>query len=561
MDLSFEIIQALKTIARSKEVDESLIIETLEAGLISAARKKFGAESRIEVDIDQEENRLNVYCCKDVVREVEDPQTQMSLEAARELEPSAEVGREIKFEIPLADFGRNAIQAAKQVVIQRVREAERDRVFREYEDRIGEVVSGNVQQIERGNLIVNLGRTEALLPQREQIPREQFRQISSIRALIIDVSRSSKGPQVILSRSHPDFLRRLFAMEVPEIKDGTVEIKAVAREPGGRSKIAVHSHDDKIDAVGACVGMKGSRVQTVVRELNGERIDIVLWGEDPVAFVTRALSPAKVVHVDVDEPDGKVTVVVADDQLSLAIGKGGQNARLAAKLTNLKIDLINESQYSERLEFQKLARLPVSDIPGISEKLRGKLAAAGYDTADELSRASILDLIEIEGIGEKTAAKVVEAAKDKISELREQFEADRAAAAEAEAAEEEYEPEIEDEGEEAPVEEAEEPDAAEDDDAVEESAEEPEWDTEGEPEESDEAGEPEDLEEPEKPRAGQGPGKPDEDVPANEAEEPDEEPVGEYGAEDEKMREPGESAERRDENSPDSGGPEKEVGG
>ena len=220
-------------------------------------------------------------------------------------------------------------------------------------------------------------------------------------------------------------------MEVPEIKDGTVEIKAVAREPGGRSKIAVHSHDDKIDAVGACVGMKGSRVQTVVRELNGERIDVVLWGDDPIAFVTRALSPAKVVHAELDEPDGKVTVVVADDQLSLAIGKGGQNARLAAKLTSLKIDLINESQFSERLEFQKLARFPVSEITGISEKLRGKLAGAGYDTADQLSRASILDLVEIEGIGEKTAAKVIEAAKDKISELKTQFEADRAAAAEA----------------------------------------------------------------------------------------------------------------------------------
>jgi N utilization substance protein A len=499
MDLSFEIIQALKTIARSKEVDESLIIETLEAGLISAARKKFGAESKIEVDINQEENKLNVYCCKDVVGEVEDPQTQMTLEDAREIDPSAEVGGELKFEIPLAQFGRNAIQAAKQVVIQRVREAERDRVFREYEDRIGEVVSGNVQQIERGNLIVNLGRTEALLPQREQIPREQFRQVSSIRALIIDVSKSSKGPQVILSRSHPDFLRRLFAMEVPEIKDGTVEIKAVAREPGGRSKIAVHSHDDKIDAVGACVGMKGSRVQTVVRELNGERIDIVLWGDDPIAFVTRALSPAKVVHAELDEPDGKVTVVVADDQLSLAIGKGGQNARLAAKLTSLKIDLINESQYSERLEFQKLARFPVSEISDISERLRGLLSAAGYETADELSRASICDLVEIEGIGEKTAAKVVEAARKKIGELREKFEADRAAAREElEALGEEDEEEIEDEGEEETGEELQEPEEGEEAEDAEEPGEEPDRDLGGEPEEA------EDVEAPEAMRGQNG---------------------------------------------------------
>jgi N utilization substance protein A len=486
MDLSFEIIQALKTIARSKEVDESLIIETLQAGLISAARKKFGAESRIEVDYSQEENRLSVYCRKDVVDKVEDPQTQITLADARRIDPSAELGQELKFEIPLAQFGRNAIQTAKQVVTQRVREAERDRVFREYEDRIGEVVSGNVQQIERGNLIVNLGRTEALLPQREQIPREQFRQISSIRALIIDVSKSSKGPQVILSRSHPDFLRRLFAMEVPEIKDGTVEIKAVAREPGGRSKIAVHSHDDKIDAVGACVGMKGSRVQTVVRELNGERIDVVLWDDNPIAFVTRALSPAKVVHAELDEPDGKVTVVVADDQLSLAIGKGGQNARLAAKLTSLKIDLINESQYGERLEFQKLARFPVSEISTISEKLREKLAAAGYQTADQLSRASILDLIEIEGIGEKTAAKVIEAARGKIGELKAQFDADRAAAEEEPEAEEEegIEPEPDEEADD--TEDVGEGDTGED--VIEASEEPPEAEGAGQPDEGEETG-------------------------------------------------------------------------
>jgi N utilization substance protein A len=426
MDISFEIIQALKSIARAKDVDEGLIIETLQAGLISAARKKFGPESRITVEIDEDLSKLTVYCCKDVVDIMEDGQIQISIEDAREIDPAAEVGGEIKIEIPLQQFGRNAIQAAKQVVIQRVREAERDRVYREYEKRVGEIVSGGVQQVDRGNIIVNLGRTEAMLPQREQIPREQFRQGSAIRAYIIDVTKSSKGPQVILSRSHRDFLKELFAMEVPEIKDGTVEIKAVAREPGARSKIAVHSNDEKVDAVGACVGMKGSRVQTVVRELNGERIDVVLWSDDPIAFVTRALSPAKVVHAEIDEQDSKVTVVVADDQLSLAIGKGGQNARLAAKLTNLKIDLINESQYAERLEFQKMARFPVKEIPGIGEKMRSKLVAAGYETADDLERVSIQDLTALEGIGEKTARKVIDAAKAKIEDLRQEFIASRA---------------------------------------------------------------------------------------------------------------------------------------
>jgi len=421
MDISFEIVQALKSIARAKEVDEDLIVETLQVGLISAARKKFGPESRITVDIDKELSKLTVYCTKDVVEEVEDKQMQITLADAREIDPDAELGKELKFEIPLAAFGRNAIQAMKQVVIQRVREAERDRVFQEYEQRIGEIVGGGVQQVDRGNLIVNLGRTEALLPQREQIPREQFRQGSSIRAYIIDVTRSSKGPQVILSRAHREFLKELFAMEVPEISDRTVEIMGVAREPGARSKIAVHSHDDKVDAVGACVGMKGSRVQTVVRELNGERIDVVLWSDDILTYVIRALSPAKVVHAEMDEKDDKVTVIVADDQLSLAIGKGGQNARLAAKLTTLKIDLINESQYAERVEFRKMAQFPVSEIPGISAKIVERVAAAGYQTADDLSRASILDLVELEGIGEKTAEKVIAAAKAKIEELRREF--------------------------------------------------------------------------------------------------------------------------------------------
>jgi N utilization substance protein A len=421
MDLSFEIVQALKSIARAKDVDEHLIVETLQAGLISAARKKFGAACNITVDIDDDMSRLTVYCHKLVVEDVEDPQVQIGIEDAEQIEAGACVGQEIRIEIPIEHFGRNAIQAAKQVVIQRVREAERDKVFREYDKRIGDVVSGGVQQVDRGNIIVNLGRAEAVLPVREQIPREQFRQGNSIKAYIVDVSRSSKGPQVVLSRSHPEFLKKLFEMEVPEMKDGTVELKAVAREPGARSKIAVASNDEKVDAVGACVGMKGSRVQTVVRELGGERIDVVLWNSDRITFVTRALSPAKVVHAEIDAEDNKVTVVVADDQLSLAIGKGGQNARLAAKLTNLKIDLINESQYVERLEFQKLTRIPLSEVAGISSRLQAKLADAGYKTAEDIMGTTTEDLTALDGVGEKTARKILDAVNSKIAELRATF--------------------------------------------------------------------------------------------------------------------------------------------
>jgi len=411
MAMGFEIIQALKQIAREKDVDEELIIETLVAGLVSAARKKYGQESNIVVNVDQEAGNITVHRVRNVVETVEDEELEVSLTEALEAEPGIEVGAELRVEIPLVAFGRNAIQAAKQVVVQRVREAERDRIFGEFEDRIGEIVTGGVQQIDRGNIIVNIGRTEAILLQREQIPREQFRQGNSIKAYIIDVSKTSKGPPVVLSRNNPEFLRKLFEVEVPEIKEGIVEIKAVARDPGSRSKIAVHSNDDKVDAVGACVGMKGSRVQSVVRELGGERIDVVLWSEAPVEFVTRALSPAQVVLAEMDADQVKVTVVVADDQLSLAIGRGGQNARLAARLTNLKIDLINESQYAERQEFKETPTVPIADIESLGKKTRERLEEAGYETADQLAAATLDDLTAISGIGAKMAAKIIEAAQ------------------------------------------------------------------------------------------------------------------------------------------------------
>lgn len=527
MAMGFEIIQALKQIAREKDVDEELIIETLVAGLVSAARKKYGQESNIVVDVDQEAGNITVHRVRSVVEAVENEELEVSLEEAREVEPGIEAGVELRVEIPLVDFGRNAIQAAKQVVIQRVREAERDRVFGEFEDRIGEIVTGGVQQIDRGNIIVNIGRTEAILLQREQIPREQFRQGNSIKAYIIDVSKTSKGPPVMLSRNNPEFLKKLFEVEVPEIKEGVVEIKAVARDPGSRSKIAVHSNDDKVDAVGACVGMKGSRVQSVVRELGGERIDVVLWSDDSIEFVTRALSPAQVVLAEMGADEVKVTVVVEDDQLSLAIGRGGQNARLAARLTNLKIDLINESQYAERLEFQETPGVPIVDLEGIGEKTRTRLMEAGYETADQLVAAALVDLTAISGIGEKMAAKIIEAA--------------RAAVPEAEAA-----PDTEEEPEAAEVEAAEEeaPEAAEEtapgEDLAEEAAYEEEVAYEDEPAGEEEAGAGEEPEEAvravagEESDAGEAPvagEDTEEHAEADEAEEETPEPDG--GGEDE----------------------------
>lgn len=431
MDMSLEIIHALKSIARTKDVDEKMVLETVQLALVSAARKKLGASSQISVEIDDQAGKLGIYCIKNVVDKVVNPEAEISLEEAKTIDPHAEIGRQVRIEIPIAAFGRNAIQAAKQIVIQKVREAERERVFKEYETRIGEIVTGTVQQVERSGIIVNLGRAEAILPPREQIPREQFRQGNTIKAYIVDVSRSAKGPQIVLSRAHRDFLKRLFEIEVPEIKDGTVEIRAVAREPGARSKIAVHSNDERVDAVGACVGMKGSRVQTIVRELGGEKIDIVLWSDDPVTFVTRALSPAKVLHAELDRSENKVTVVVADDQLSLAIGKGGQNARLAAKLTNFKIDLINESQYAERLELQRIARLPIDEIGEMQESVRNNLKACGIHTLDDLLQASREKLLAINGIGEDTADAILQTARKKMESMRDEYRKSKSSAGSA----------------------------------------------------------------------------------------------------------------------------------
>jgi N utilization substance protein A len=297
------------------------------------------------------------------------------------------------------------------VLIQRVREAERDRVFQEYSGRIGSLVRGVVQQVDRGNVIVKLDRAEGLLPAREQIPRDHHRQGDYVRAVVLDVDKMAKGPQVILSRTHPDFLRRLFESEVPEIADRIVEIRAVAREAGARSKISVYSKDPRVDAVGSCVGLKGSRVQSIVRELGGERIDIVPWSTDAAVFVSRALSPAKVLDVRVLEEENRMQVVVADDQLSLAIGKGGQNARLAAKLTGWRIDLISRSEDIKRSSAEKAARIDIETVEGLGPRLREALVQAGVESVQELLALEPERLLAIPGVGEKTAEKALAVAR------------------------------------------------------------------------------------------------------------------------------------------------------
>lgn len=408
-----EILDALSQITREKSVDRAMLIETLEVGLASAVRRKYGATAEVEVKFSNESGAITIALRKTVVESVEDPALQLTVEEARVFPQgrSAQLGEVLTFPLRIEEFGRNAIQTAKQVLIQRVREAERDRVFREYSDRIGSLVRGVVQQVDRGNVIVKLDHSEGFLPAREQIPRSYHRQGDYVRAVIINVDKSAKGPQVILSRTHPDFLRRLFEAEVPEIAENIVEIKAVAREAGARSKISVYSTDPRVDAVGSCVGMKGSRVQSIVRELGGERIDIVPWSQDPTVFVSRALSPARVMDVRVVEAEKRMVVIVADDQLSLAIGKGGQNARLAARLTGWKIDLVAKSEEKKRQDLERASRVEVEKL-SLGEATTQKLISAGIETVQELVDSSLEKLTEIPGIGEKTAEKLLAVAQE-----------------------------------------------------------------------------------------------------------------------------------------------------
>lgn len=418
--MNYEVVEALGQIMREKNIERDLVWDTLKMGLVAAARKRFEVGERIVVTIDEDTGQMEMTSYMDVVAEIEDPENEITLEDARKINPDVNVGEELVQELAFEDFGRNAIQAVKQVVVQRVREAERENIYENYKDRVGEVITGSVQQVDRGNIIVKMERAEALLPWREQIRREKYRQSETIRAYIYEVQRSTKGPQIILSRAHPEFLNLLFRTEVPEIHEGIVEVKAVAREPGDRSKIAVFSHDDRVDAVGACVGMKGTRVQAVVRELNNERIDIVPWSSDPTTFVTQALRPAQVSQVNIlDIEEKKMRVVVEDDQLSLAIGKSGQNARLAAKLTGWNIDLIKRSDLEKQLmaetfgtdiddESEPLDGSSTLDqVDGLTPKMVERLTEAGISTVDELKSSDVDTLTSIPGIGKATAEKML----------------------------------------------------------------------------------------------------------------------------------------------------------
>lgn len=403
-----ELKRLIEQMGKDKGIDKKIIIEALEAAMLTAARKKLGSHVDVEARYNDEAGEIEVFLFKTVVDKVVDPQTQISLEEARQtLDEEAERGDSLGIKIDTSTFGRIAVQTAKQIIIQKVKDAERDNIYEEYKDKKGEIVSGFVQRFDGGSIIVNLGRAEGILPPSEQIYKEVYRRGDRIRAYVCDVKRISKGPQIVLSRTHPGFLKALFELEVPEISEGLIEIVNVSREPGKRAKISVRTKDRDIDPVGACVGMRGSRVQNVVQELRGEKIDIVPYSNDCATYVCSALSPAKVNRVIVDEENKAMEVIVPDDQLSLAIGKNGQNVRLAVKLTGWKIDVKSESMAAKQGEegYKSLMK-----IPGIGEATAERLFNEGYKSISMIAAADPEMLSSIQGVGEKSALQWIEAA-------------------------------------------------------------------------------------------------------------------------------------------------------
>ena len=393
-------------VGKDKGIDRKVIIEALEQAVLTASRKKYGHQGEIEVHYNEEAGEVELFQFKQVVAEVADSSTEISLAEARELDSEAQIGDSLGVKLN-TDFGRIGAQTAKQVIIQKVRDAERENVYNEFKDRKGDLISGTVQRLEKGNVYINIGRAEAVLLTKEQIPGESYRQGERLRAYILDVQKSSKGPQIFLSRTHPGFLIKLFEMEVPEISEGIIKIISAAREPGERAKISVYSSNRDVDPVGACVGMKGSRVQNVVQELRGERIDIIPWSQDQAKYVCNGLAPAKISRVYIDEENRHMEVVVADDQLSLAIGKKGQNVRLASKLTGWKIDIKSESRM-EKISSEILEKF--KELPYVGDVASRILYNEGFRSIKEVSEVDPEELARVLELEKEKATEIVEGA-------------------------------------------------------------------------------------------------------------------------------------------------------
>ena len=423
-----ELLQIADAVAREKSIDRMIVVTAMEDAIQNAARSRYGQETDVRAEINPKTGEIKLQRLLKVVDQIENTATDILVEDARRRNPAAQPGDFIAEPLPPMDFGRIAAQSAKQVIVQKVREAERDRQYEEFKDRIGEIVNGQVKRVEYGNVIVDLGRGEGIVRRDELIPRETFRYGDRIRAYIYDVRREQRGPQIFLSRTHPQFMTRLFAQEVPEIYDGIIEVKSVARDPGSRAKIAVISRDSSIDPVGACVGMRGSRVQAVVNELQGEKIDIIPWSGDAATFIVNALQPAEVAKVVLDEDAERIEVVVPDDQLSLAIGRRGQNVRLASQLTGWDIDILTEQEESERRqkEFQERSALFLNALD-VDEVVGQLLASEGFASVEEIAYIEIDDLASIEGFDEETATELQNRARDYLARIEAEQDAERKA--------------------------------------------------------------------------------------------------------------------------------------
>jgi N utilization substance protein A len=423
-----EILQIAKAVAEEKSIDKSIVIEAMEEAIEKAAKSRYGQEHDIRAKIDVDTGEQTLWRVQTVVADhaLEDPAIELALSDAKKIDSDLEIGGELKEELPPFDFGRVAAQTAKQVIMQKVRDAERDRQFNEYKDREGEVINGIVKRVEYGHVIVDLGRAEGIIRRNDGIPRENFQPNDRVRAYLYKVSREIKGPQIFLSRAHPDFMVKLFAAEVPEVYEGVIEIKSCARDAGSRAKIGVISNDSSIDPVGACVGMRGARVQAVVGELAGEKIDIIPWNYDDATFIVNALQPAEVTKVVLDEEEHRVEVVVADDQFPLAIGRRGQNVRLASQLTGWQIDLVTETDDSERYQkdFQRRTDLFIAAIDA-DETLAQLLASEGFESVEDIAYIAPEDFMQIQGFDEDVAAEIQERAREYLEKLAEEQDAKR----------------------------------------------------------------------------------------------------------------------------------------
>ncbi len=412
-----ELLQVANAVAQEKSIDKSIVLSAIEEAIQKAARSNYGRELDIKANINPQTGVLSLYRCVTVVEQVENENTEVSLEEAKKEKPDVEIGYVFKDELPPVDFGRVASQTAKQVILQKVREAERDRQYEDFKDRMGEIISCIVRRVEYGNVIVDLGQAEGIIRRDQMIPRENLQQGDRVKAYLYDVKRELRGPQIFLSRAHPQFMAALFAQEVPEIYEGVIEIISVARDPGSRAKIAVYTRETSLDPVGACVGMRGSRVQAVVSELQGERIDIIPWSEDPANFIVNTLQPAEVSKVVIDEDEHRTEIVVPDNQLSLAIGRRGQNVRLATELTGWNIDIMTEQQESERRqkEFQKRTEIFMSAMD-VDEMIAQLLASEGFENIEEVAYVAPNEIASIEGFDEEMAQELQNRAREYIEE-------------------------------------------------------------------------------------------------------------------------------------------------